>query len=638
MSWLYTLVFAGLIFSSNNVHFTKVTADTPAKAQQARQGDETERFEQTYPLTANGRISLSNVNGSIVINAWDRAEVKLVAVKTADSKERLGDVQIKVDSKPDYLSVETEYGDWKSHNGGWHNNGRLQVDYELTVPRGASLNEIETVNGSVTVGEFTNLTKVSAVNGNIKATNLRGTANLSTVNGEVFADFTRLETGSKVYLETVNGTVNLSIPSDSSATVRADSVNGAISNDFGLPVRKGQYVGRDLYGRLGAGDVQVKLSSVNGRLSIARNKDGKSPSPATNLLQQKNQDNEDWEDNDDDKDSDTSMAAMNAKINKDVAKSMKESQKAVVKAMKETQAIKVEVPKIEIPPIEMPVVKIDSEALKKATEAMNVNVQAQVNAAIRAQGDAMARIRDINFSGMPRIEKRSESIAVKGAPKVTISAPGCSVKVRGWDKQEVQYNVIQFTNSRNRATVQTNENHTDSAVNINVNTDKRPGVPQWSDDNRVQVEVFVPKKSDLKISTDGEIRLDGVSGQIDLSGSEGSIDVRDSDGKMSVSTACGQVRVIGFRGDLDAKTKQGDVYLEGDFNRLTAQAADGTVILTVPSDGNASIVSNTEVESQGVDLVQEKDSTWRLGTGLRKYNFDFDEGHLIVRSNTELSN
>ena len=113
MSWLYTLVFAGLIFSSNNIHFAKVTANTPSKAQQTVQGDETERFEQTYPLTANGRISLSNVNGSIVINAWDRAEVKLVAVKTADSKERLGDVEIKVDAKPDYLSVETEYG----HNG-----------------------------------------------------------------------------------------------------------------------------------------------------------------------------------------------------------------------------------------------------------------------------------------------------------------------------------------------------------------------------------------------------------------------------------------------------------------------------------------------------------------------------------------
>ena len=66
------------------------------------------------------------------------------------------------------------------------------------VPRGAMLNEIETVNGSVTVSNFTNIIKISAVNGSVKATNIRGTASLSTVNGEVIADFDRLESGTKV--------------------------------------------------------------------------------------------------------------------------------------------------------------------------------------------------------------------------------------------------------------------------------------------------------------------------------------------------------------------------------------------------------------------------------------------------------
>jgi hypothetical protein len=54
--------------------------------------------------------------------------------------------------------------------------------------------------------------------------------------------------------------------------------------------------------------------------------------------------------------------------------------------------------------------------------------------------------------------------------------------------------------------------------------------------------------------------------------------VRDSNGKMSVATSCGQVRVIGFRGQLDAKTSEGNIYLEGEFEKLAARAADGTVI------------------------------------------------------------
>src|SRR6185369_1652367 len=137
MTWLYSLVFAGLLFSSQNGP-VKVSADSNSNTQIFSVADETERFEQTYPLTPNGRVSVSNVNGSITVNAWDRNEVKLVAVKTADSKERLADVEIKVDAKPDYLCVETNYDNWKNHGNGerWR-NGKLQVDYELSVPRGA---------------------------------------------------------------------------------------------------------------------------------------------------------------------------------------------------------------------------------------------------------------------------------------------------------------------------------------------------------------------------------------------------------------------------------------------------------------------------------------------------------------------
>src|SRR5258708_37237188 len=134
MSWLYTLIFAGILFSSHD-NRANVNTDSNSNTQNATYAvkpDETERFEQTYPLSPNGRVSVSNVNGSIVVNAWDRNEVKLVAIKTADSKERLADVEIKIDAKPDYLSVETNYDNLKTRNGQrWRNGNNLQVDYEL---------------------------------------------------------------------------------------------------------------------------------------------------------------------------------------------------------------------------------------------------------------------------------------------------------------------------------------------------------------------------------------------------------------------------------------------------------------------------------------------------------------------------
>src|SRR5260221_218549 len=112
MSWLYTIVFTSLMLSSQGSSFSNadrgmqacpVTVESPKV-------EKPEKFDQTYPLSPNGHVNISNVNGSIPIEAWDRSEVKLKYTKTADTKERLADVDIRIDSKPDSFSVETDYG------------------------------------------------------------------------------------------------------------------------------------------------------------------------------------------------------------------------------------------------------------------------------------------------------------------------------------------------------------------------------------------------------------------------------------------------------------------------------------------------------------------------------------------------
>lgn len=628
MSWLYTIVFAGLMFASQNGTASN-TADKTSLANTATEAarqDETERFEQSYPLNSSGRVSVSNVNGSIIVEAWDKNEVKLEAVKIADSKETLSEVQLRIDSTPDSFSVATDYDDWKMKNKGeWGRNRRLEVQFSLFVPRGAVLNEVETVNGSVTVSDFTNYTKVSAVNGDVKVANLRGTANLSTVNGGVTADFDRLVAGSRISLSTVNGHVNLVIPSDSSAVLKADSVNGNISNDFGLPVRKGQYVGRDLYGRIGSGEVSIKLSSVNGPLAIGRKNDGKTPGPATNLLPQKSRDEQDWND----QDSETSVVDTE-KLNKEVAKAVKESQKVTAIALKDAQK--------EITKIKPEIAKIDAEELKKAISS--ADLQARIADGIAAQQAALARLRDTNFiTALPRIEKKSASFDVKGVPKVTIDAVGCSVWVRGWDKPTVKYAVTQFSDSRKKEALQMNESHSDSLVNIRiVNSDENAQNGNFFNDlRRVRIEVFVPRKTNLKINSNAEIRLEGVSGEIELTGGDESINVRDADGNLRLTNENGLVRLIGFRGALDATTSDGDLFLEGDFEKISTNAGDGTIVLTVPENMNASIRSNTDVEAEGVQIITDGKNVWRIGKGGPKYSFTFGEGKLIVRNLSQIT-
>src|SRR5204863_4953169 len=133
----------------------------------------------------------------------------------------------------------------------------------------------------------------------------------------------------------------------------------------------------------------------------------------------------------------------------------------------------------------------------------------------------------------------SDSFAVKGIPRVTVDAKGCSVAVKGWDKSDVQYRVVQFSHPRRPGPLDITEDHSDSAVNIRIqNPDTGAQKGNFFEGGpNVRIEVYVPRRSNLKIDTNGSVRLEGVSGDVDLTGGDESVNVRDVDGTMHVATA-----------------------------------------------------------------------------------------------------
>lgn len=241
-------------------------------------GSLSEEFHQTYAISAEGRIELDNINGPVHISSWDRNEVKVDAVKYADTKERLDEAKIEINAGKDYVSIDTKYPD-HDHNWNWgsHNNP-ASVEYTLTVPRTARLDEIKLINGSLDITGMTGEVRASCINGRLEANDLTGRAELSTVNGKLLAKFDQLN-GQSVDLNSVNGSVDLTIPSDSNAEVEANTVSGGIDNDFGLHVNHHNFVGHDLRGELGSGGAQIKVSNVNGHVEIHHAQDGRTMSP-----------------------------------------------------------------------------------------------------------------------------------------------------------------------------------------------------------------------------------------------------------------------------------------------------------------------------------------------------------------------
>ncbi|MGD0213321.1 MAG: DUF4097 family beta strand repeat-containing protein [Terriglobales bacterium] len=291
---IYRTVVAGAISALLLISSAAMASD--------RNGSFTEELHKVYPFSAQGRIQIDNLNGPVHISTWDRDEVKVDAVKSAWKKERLDEVTIEIQASPSELSIHTEYPG-RNHtfnfgNAEEHNNA-ASVEYTITVPRQARLDKISLVNGQLDVQDVAGEIHASCVNGRIQAHNLQGPVELNTVNGELDASVDQLP-GSELKLSSVNGKLRVTLPSDASAELKATTVSGDISDDFGLPVTRHQFVGRSLHGQLAGGGTLVELSNVNGEIEIRHASDNRPLSPVKNLERDRGRNHDDDKNDDDD--------------------------------------------------------------------------------------------------------------------------------------------------------------------------------------------------------------------------------------------------------------------------------------------------------------------------------------------------
>jgi DUF4097 and DUF4098 domain-containing protein YvlB len=269
---ILALAAIGLATSGlKSAHSYAALATQTSLIDQKPKGDElTEEFHQTYQLSPMGRVSIANINGDVHINVWDQNSVKVDAVKRAYSQPRLSEMTIDVTNTADTVRIKTKYPERQNYDGRNREDSAGSVEYTLTIPRRANLDGAELVNGSVDIEGLQGDVQASLVNGTVTAAGLSGDVKLSTVNGRVEANLVGLESSKSVSLNSVNGSIVLTIPGNASADVKANTVHGPITNDFGWTVEDGQYVGHNMSGQIGSGGARVRLNNVNGSITVKR--------------------------------------------------------------------------------------------------------------------------------------------------------------------------------------------------------------------------------------------------------------------------------------------------------------------------------------------------------------------------------
>jgi DUF4097 and DUF4098 domain-containing protein YvlB len=178
-----------------------------ARAYQGRNAgpEQTERFSRKVKIGRDGRVSLSNIAGDIVVATGGSDELSIEAVKrTRGSQSELQRVSIIVEERGGRVDIRTEHPRYSSDRDG-RNGDHVSVDYTLTVPASVAVD-------------------VKSVSGNIKVTASRGAVRAESVSGDITAtDTPKLELA-----KSVSGNVTLAGVS-TDGDLAAGSISGTVT-------------------------------------------------------------------------------------------------------------------------------------------------------------------------------------------------------------------------------------------------------------------------------------------------------------------------------------------------------------------------------------------------------------------------
>lgn len=274
-------------------------------------------IDQTRPLAADGRVSIENLKGRVVVRTWDRPEVRITG-SLGDGVEKL-----EVEGSAGALSIVVRY---PQNRGGWFGgrDGTGPTVLEVSVPAKASVLveavsadvdiagaggrqlQVESVSGDVLVrgsrpGEVRlesvsgdvdaevdssdvgaesvsgNVRVVGRIGGRVALDAVSGDITLSsgkldrltvnTVSGNATLD-TALSPGGRIEGDSVSGDLGLTLPAATSARLRVESFSGSINSPVGRVETEEFGPGSHLDARLGDGNGDISLDSFSGNVRI----------------------------------------------------------------------------------------------------------------------------------------------------------------------------------------------------------------------------------------------------------------------------------------------------------------------------------------------------------------------------------
>ncbi len=206
---------------------------------QAEQGSAARTERITGTLSSGQSLSVENVSGDVVATRGNAFSAVVTITVTAPTQKEADDLlrntSISQSHDEDGWALETRWPGMHGHNNSGRRRGadcercRVVANYAITIPPGVTT-QLQTVNGDVRVRDLDGSLALESVNGAIDARGVRGTLQAETVNGSIGA--VALGLSDPIELQSVNGSITLTLPKDAQFDLMAETMNGTIASTF----------------------------------------------------------------------------------------------------------------------------------------------------------------------------------------------------------------------------------------------------------------------------------------------------------------------------------------------------------------------------------------------------------------------
>lgn len=191
----------------------------------------------------------------------------------------------------------------------------------------------------------------------------------------------------------------------------------------------------------------------------------------------------------------------------------------------------------------------------------------------------------VGVDSQGQIVREEKRFSVDGPPELRLATFDGAIEIRSSDSNQVVIEIEKRGPTREAVEALLVESSQEgSRITLEVKHPRKEAFTGFGFHMSASARliVTVPRRSDIQARTgDGAIRLDGINGRLELRTGDGAIRVSGVTGDLRLNTGDGAITVDGAEGKLSLETGDGGVNVEGKMTSVKMHTGDGSIVYRV---------------------------------------------------------